>query len=77
MYSSAMRMKAAHSSEMLVDFYQTTQCYNQEDNILQVLFCIFSAGHFRIIPNRPVCALPDHLQIQFKDQGMVRQALRD
>jgi hypothetical protein len=29
------RMEAARTSEMLVNFYQTTQCYNPEDSHLR------------------------------------------
>jgi hypothetical protein len=30
----ALMMKAANTSEALVNFYQTTRCYNQEDSQL-------------------------------------------
>jgi hypothetical protein len=33
-----LMMKAARTSETLVNFYQTTQCYNPEDSHLHVLF---------------------------------------
>jgi hypothetical protein len=35
---------------------------------------MFSAGHSREIARRPAYGLPGHLQIQFKDHGMVSQA---
>jgi hypothetical protein len=33
----ALMMEAARTSETLVNFYQTTRCYNQEDSNLQIL----------------------------------------
>jgi hypothetical protein len=33
-YAIALRMEAARTSETLVNFYQTTRCYNPEDSNL-------------------------------------------
>jgi hypothetical protein len=33
----ALMMEAARTSETLVNFYQTTRCYNPEDSNLQVV----------------------------------------
>jgi hypothetical protein len=33
----ALMMEAARTSETLVNFYQTTRCYNPEDSNLQIL----------------------------------------
>jgi hypothetical protein len=47
----ALMMEAARSSETLVNFYQTTRCYNPEDSNLQTskgLLCVVHNGvmHF-------------------------------
>jgi hypothetical protein len=41
----ALMMEAARTSETLVNFYQTTLCYNPEDSNLQVLFGCVSASN--------------------------------
>jgi hypothetical protein len=38
---------------------------------------MFPAGQSRGIPKNPAHGLPGHLQIQFKDQDMVKQAVKD
>jgi hypothetical protein len=34
----ALMMEAARTFEMLVNFYQTTQCYNPENSYIQASF---------------------------------------
>jgi hypothetical protein len=36
-FSIALMMEAARTSETLVNFYQTTRCYNSEDSNLHTL----------------------------------------
>jgi hypothetical protein len=42
-------MEAVRTSEMLVNFYQTTRRYNPEDSHLQTLYCLsYHGSGFRI-----------------------------
>jgi hypothetical protein len=47
----ALMMEAARSSETLVNFYQTTQCYNPEDSHLQNGSLVDAISHYKQTPS--------------------------
>jgi hypothetical protein len=57
------------SQKTVLFTFQKTVC-------LKNYFASFLQGHFRVIPRKGAYHLTGHLQTQFKDQGMVWQAVK-
>jgi hypothetical protein len=60
----ALMMEVARTSETLVNFYQTTRCYNPEDSHLHThrrenLKSYFSCGKFCALYIAKICSLTD------------------